>query len=108
MAPSILPKAVNTFGQRVRLAREQRKLSQRQLAKEAGITNKYLSRVEQGKADLSLSIALHIAQALDISLNDLATAGNNQHALLEFKVKIPIGLPKDHRKFLRVIRALNS
>lgn len=108
MAPSIPPPAAQTFGHRVRLAREPRKLSQRQLAKEAGITNKYLSRVEQRKADPSLSVAMRIAQALDVSLNELTDHTHTPHAVLEFKIKIPIALPKDLRKFHRVIKALNS
>ncbi len=108
MAPSIPPPAAQAFGHRVRLAREQRQRTQRQLAKEAGVSNKYLSRVEQGKADPSLSVALRLAQALGISLDELANASGGEHAVLEFKVKIPIGLPKDLRKFHRVIKALNS
>jgi transcriptional regulator with XRE-family HTH domain len=46
-------------------------LTQRRLAQEAGITEKYLSRVELGLVTPSVLIAVRLAQALDLSLDQL-------------------------------------
>lgn len=61
-----------TLGQRIRAAREARGQSQMSLAAAAGISQGYLSQLEQDEREPTLSIAARLAQALDISLDELA------------------------------------
>ena len=54
-----------TLGRHIKMARTEKGWQQQQLAKEAHISQKYLSRVENDHADPSWSMVLKIAMALD-------------------------------------------
>lgn len=56
---------------RLRQARRRRKWTQDDLAQRAGITREYLARIETGKHDPRLSVAVKIARALRVKLDDL-------------------------------------
>ena len=58
-------------GQRIRVWRLKRELSQAEVAREAGITQASLSNYENGKRDLPLSTLVGVAGALNVSLGDL-------------------------------------
>lgn len=62
----------STLGQRIRAAREAHGLSQVGLAAVAGISQGYLSQLEQDEREPTLSIAARLARALDLSLDDIA------------------------------------
>ena len=62
-----------TLGGRIRAAREARGESQVRLAAAAGISQGYLSQLEQDEREPSLSIAARLAQALGVSLDELAS-----------------------------------
>lgn len=59
------------FGSAVRSQRLHRGWTQRELAEEASITEKYLSRIENGEVDASLSISYRLANALAVGLDVL-------------------------------------
>jgi DNA-binding XRE family transcriptional regulator len=61
-----------TLGQRIRAAREARGLSQVSLAAIARISQGYLSQLEQDEREPALSIAVRIAHALGLSVDELA------------------------------------
>jgi len=63
---------ITTLGQRLRLARESRHQTQVQLAAAAGISQGYLSQLEQDEREPTLSIAVRLAAALGLSLDELA------------------------------------
>ena len=65
-------RSTTTLGERIREVREARGLSQTSLADAAGISQGYLSQLEQDEREPSLSIAARIARALDLSLDDIA------------------------------------
>jgi DNA-binding XRE family transcriptional regulator len=56
----------------VRVYRSLRGLSGRELAERAGISAPYISEIESGKKDGSLSVMRRIAEALNVDLDDLA------------------------------------
>jgi transcriptional regulator with XRE-family HTH domain len=58
----------------VRTAREERGLTQRELAEAARIADKYLSRIELGHATPSVYVASRLARALGVSLDALIPA----------------------------------
>jgi len=59
------------FGKNVRRARQQRKLSQEQLAFEAEIDLTYVGGIERGKRNPSLLVMARVADALSVPLNKL-------------------------------------
>lgn len=61
-----------TFGNFVRSARIEQNLTQREVAERARVEQAYLSKVERGAREPSLSIALRICDVLGLDLNDFA------------------------------------
>ncbi len=59
------PEAVR-FGEVVRRWREQRGLTQDQLAERAGISDTYVGFIERGDSDPTLTVVLQIAEALNV------------------------------------------
>src|ERR1700692_3930315 len=57
------------LGQAIKFCRQQRDLTQPQLAERAGISPSYLSVLERGKRDPSFSMIEKIARALDVPLS---------------------------------------
>lgn len=58
------------FGEYIAEARRKQKLYQAELATKAGISQSYLSRMENGQRDIDLSDAIRLCKALDIPLAD--------------------------------------
>jgi len=63
-------------GTRLRLARQARGLSQQQLAGVAGVTRQAVSAVESGHSDPSLRVALGLARALGMTVEELFGPGD--------------------------------
>ena len=61
------------LGAAIRELREQRKLSQEDLAHAAGVTVGTLSTIERGKSNPTWATVKGIATALDVTLGKLAT-----------------------------------
>ena len=59
------------FGERVRLRREELGLSQEEFAFQSGIHRTYVSGIERGVRNPSLTMVERIVQALDIEIDDL-------------------------------------
>ncbi len=59
------------FGERVRVLRQARGISQEALALAAGLDRTYVGGVERGERNISLMNIQKIAQALDMSPGDL-------------------------------------
>src|ERR1035437_4101640 len=62
---------VNSIGEYIREQREQAKISMRQLAATAGVSNPYLSQIERGLRKPSADILQQIAKGLRISAEAL-------------------------------------
>jgi transcriptional regulator with XRE-family HTH domain len=62
---------INSIGEYIRQQREQAKISLRQLAEQAGVSNPYLSQVERGLRKPSADILQQIAKGLRISAEAL-------------------------------------
>jgi transcriptional regulator with XRE-family HTH domain len=58
----------NAFGQRVRLARERRKLSLRELSDKAGVSFGHISDIETSKTDPSLTIVEKLEKVLGLGI----------------------------------------
>lgn len=66
------------LGRAIRLCRTQRGLSQTELANNAGISVSYLSLLERGKRDPTLTTVGEIANALDIPVSILVFLAANE------------------------------
>ena len=62
---------IRKFGQRVRLLRQEKKLSQEELAHRASIELSQVGRIERGEINTTISTANTLATALDVSLKTL-------------------------------------
>ena len=62
---------VNSIGEYIREQREQAKISMRQLAQSAGVSNPYLSQIERGLRKPSADILQQLAKGLRISADAL-------------------------------------
>jgi molybdate-binding protein/DNA-binding XRE family transcriptional regulator len=78
-------------GTRLRLARQARGLSQQQLAGVAGVTRQAVSAVESGHSDPSLRVALALARALGVTVEELFGPGELGDPVLAQPVATPGG-----------------
>lgn len=60
-----------TTGERIKLFRERRDLTQKDLAALVGVHQTKISQVETGERGISLDLAAKIATALGVSIDDL-------------------------------------
>ena len=66
------------IGETIRLLRQKKRMSQEQLALQAGINTSYLGQVERGEKNPTIKTLEKIANALEISLSDLISNYSNQ------------------------------
>ncbi|HET7068891.1 MAG TPA: helix-turn-helix transcriptional regulator [Nocardioides sp.] len=71
MARSKVGKTVESLGEYLREQRESSRLSLRQLAEQAGVSNPYLSQIERGLRRPSAEVLQQLAKALRISAEQL-------------------------------------
>jgi transcriptional regulator with XRE-family HTH domain len=69
------------LGKAIKLCRSQRKLTQKELADLANISVSYLSLLEKGKRDPSISTVNTVAQALEIPASILLFLAADRHEL---------------------------
>jgi XRE family aerobic/anaerobic benzoate catabolism transcriptional regulator len=60
------------LGERVRTARAQRGMTRRLLARDSGVSERYLAQLEVGQGNISIALLRKVAQAMGIPLADLA------------------------------------
>ena len=56
----------------LRAIREARNISQEDIAKQIGVSQQFISRVEKGNKPISLDLAVEIADFLNVSLDEIA------------------------------------
>ena len=87
-----MPESSQPDGTRLRLARQARGLSQQQLAGVAGVTRQAVSAVESGHSDPSLRVALGLARALGMTVEELFGPGEPGDPVLARPVA-PVSAP---------------
>ncbi|MBI5320603.1 helix-turn-helix domain-containing protein [Bradyrhizobium sp.] len=55
---------LSQLGERVRTARAQREMSRRELARQSGISERYIAQIEAGRGNVSIVLLLRLAQAI--------------------------------------------
>lgn len=71
MEPSDLSEFLTWIGQRIRILRKERGVSQERLAELAGLHPTSLSDIERGKVNGALGTFRNLAEAMDVSLAEL-------------------------------------
>lgn len=59
------------LGSKIRILRNTKKYSQEKLAELSGLDRNYISLIENGKANPSITYLKQISEALDVDLNEL-------------------------------------
>ncbi len=72
-------KEIRMIGLKIRSIRKKQKISQAQLAFEAGLPRNQIVNIELGKVNTSISSLIVIAEALDIHPKELLNINFNQH-----------------------------
>ena len=65
------------LGEKIKLLRKGKKISQEELANMLKINRNYLSRIETGKSEPTSSVLKNIAKIFNIDLNSLLDINNN-------------------------------
>ena len=65
---------LKTLGERVRQARARRGMTRKILARDSGVSERYLAQIETGKGNISILILRELARALDVPLEVLTQA----------------------------------
>lgn len=69
---------LRVLGDRVREARAQRGITRRILARDSGVSERYLAQLEAGQGNISVLLLMKIAQSLNVPLPDLMQETNNR------------------------------
>src|SRR5688572_9565227 len=59
---------LHLFGDRIRSERDRRGMSRKALARQAGMSERYISQIESGKGNISILLLRQLAEALDLPL----------------------------------------
>src|SRR5512134_4137820 len=69
---------LDRLGERVREARARRGMTRKILARDSGVSERYLAQLESGRGNVSVLLLRQIAQALNLPVNDLVRDENGQ------------------------------
>ena len=96
------------LGHRIRSLRTARKLSQEKFAEKAGLHPTYVSEIELGKANASISVFASLASGLDMTLSELVeTQGHLEDMAIVNFVSQVRGLDDRQKKvFLEIAEAV--
>ena len=73
MAPDTIPNYPAIIGRQAKKFRARAGMTQEDVAERCGIFRTYLSRIELGKANLTISVLTALAQTLKVDVRELLT-----------------------------------
>lgn len=95
---------LRTLGERVRETRARRGMSRKILARDSGISERYLAQLEGGQGNISIILLRQLAHAMGVPLTDLVREGAERPVeltlLLQFLERLP---PKDLARARQVL-----
>ncbi|HEV8261271.1 MAG TPA: helix-turn-helix transcriptional regulator [Burkholderiales bacterium] len=89
------------LGERVREARARRGMTRRTLARDSGVSERYLAQLETGQGNVSVLLLRQIGAALGIALSDLLRDDDNQPVELTLIQQFLQRLPKQRLARIR-------
>ena len=69
------PIPLKSLGDRVRQARARRGMTRKQLARDSGVSERYLAQIEGGEGNISVLVLRQLAKALNVSVDVLLFEG---------------------------------
>ncbi len=93
--------ALRSLGDRVRQARARRGMTRKQLARDSGISERYLAQIESGKGNISVLVLRRLAKALNMSIELLLFEGPEPAIELTHAVEFLRRLSPDELKLAR-------
>jgi XRE family aerobic/anaerobic benzoate catabolism transcriptional regulator len=99
------------LGDRVREARARRGMTRKILARDSGVSERYLAQLESGRGNVSVLLLRQIAQALNMPVNELVREDNGQSVELtlieQFLKRLPAAkLPEVRELLMREFGAM--
>lgn len=92
---------LKTLGDRVRQARARRGMTRKLLARDSGVSERYLAQIETGQGNISILLLIQIARALDLPVQELVREGPEPPVDLAHTVELLRRLPGDELKEAR-------
>src|SRR3972149_11071787 len=84
---------LRVLGERVREAGARRGMTRRILARDSGVSERYLAQIETGHGNISVLLLMKIAQSLNVPLADLMREINGREVELTLIEQFLKGLP---------------
>ena len=91
------------LGERVRNARAKRGMTRKILARDSGVSERYLAQLETGHGNISIILLRQIARAMDLPVADLVRDGPSPAVALTLLIERLAQLPPDEIEAARVL-----
>jgi XRE family transcriptional regulator, aerobic/anaerobic benzoate catabolism transcriptional regulator len=101
MRKALKPDPLKLLGDRVRQARARRGMTRKQLARDSGVSERYLAQIEAGHGNISVLILRQLAKALNVSIDVLLLEGPEPPVELVHTIEFLRRLPVDELKLAR-------
>ena len=98
---AIAPATPRSLGDRVRQARARRGMTRKQLARDSGVSERYLAQIESGNGNISVLVLRRLAKALSMSVDVLLVEGAEPSVELTHTVEFLRRLSADDLKLAR-------
>jgi XRE family aerobic/anaerobic benzoate catabolism transcriptional regulator len=72
---AVAPDPLKSLGDRVRQARARRGMTRKQLARDSGVSERYLAQIEGAKGNISVLVLRQLAKALNVTVDVLLSEG---------------------------------
>lgn len=94
-----------TIGQRIRLLRESRQMTQQQLADRLGLTRASISSIELGKSDLTIPHLIELVQLFDVSADALLFGSESRTAIAPAPSDglLPVVVDRDNQPVIKLL-----
>lgn len=99
------------LGKRIRIYREKVKMTQQTLGEQTNYSVQHISHIETGKTKLSVKCLFDIANALQISVDELACGYVNSSSIIldnELSTLLSDCTPREKAVILETVRALKN
>ena len=103
--------AIKAFGEAIRQARSEMRLSQQDLSDQTGISKRHIAKIENGIANPSLEIVAILASSLSISVDKVlanSTGADDDEISARFALTVADGSLKQKETILRIVKEIVS
>ncbi|MDJ0957825.1 MAG: helix-turn-helix transcriptional regulator [Arenicellales bacterium] len=99
---------IASIADRVKAIRARRGMTRKLLSAHSGVSERYLSQVETGKANISVALLWRIAQAMDVGVQELLPGYDNREHSSLFKMIENMGPAQQEQAYLLLKEQLRS